>query len=208
MPRMPLPEKVAPSKTALIVVDMQNDYCHPQGSLAQRGYSTEASEAIVPTLNGLIDAAHAAGTPIIFIQTIHTEATDSAAWLERSNHSASICRPGSFGIEFFGVTPQPQDTIVNKHRYSAFIGTRLDQVLRALKVETLIMTGVATNVCVESTARDGFMLDYHIVFLSDCTATSHAEAHEATLANINRHFGVVATAEEVINAWTRVPELV
>ncbi|MDX2272270.1 MAG: isochorismatase family cysteine hydrolase [Cyanobacteriota bacterium] len=208
MPKMPLPEKVAPHKTALIVVDMQNDYCHPEGSLGQRGYSTEASQAIVPALNGLIEAARQSGVSIIFIQTIHTDATDSDVWLERSHHSRSICRPGSFGAEFFGVKPQPQDLIIHKHRYSAFIGTRLDQVLRRLKVETLIMTGVATNVCVESTARDGFMLDYHIVFLSDCTATSHADAHAATLANINRHFGVVATAEEVINAWTRLPILV
>lgn len=208
MPKLPLPEKVAPATTALIVVDMQNDYCHPQGTLSQRGYDTSSSEAILPTLQTLIEAARASGVLIVFIQTLHTKATDSAVWLERSDHSANICRPGSFGADFFGVSPQPSDIIVNKHRYSGFIGTRLDQVLRSHRIETLIMTGVATNVCVESTARDGFMLDYHIVFTSDGTATSRPEAHESTLENIRRHFGVVVTAQEVIAAWTRIPSLV
>ncbi len=208
MPKLPLPEKVAPAKTALIVVDMQNDYCHPEGTLSQRGYDTTASEAMVPKLQTLIEKARASDVLVVFIQTLHTVATDSPVWLERSNHSTSICRPDTFGADFFGVSPQPSDIIVTKHRYSAFIGTRLDQILRGHRIDTLIMSGVATNVCVESTARDGFMLDYHIVFLSDCTATSRPEAHAATLDNIQRHFGVVVQAEEVIDAWTRVPSLV
>ncbi|GAB4376420.1 MAG: cysteine hydrolase [Elainellaceae cyanobacterium] len=205
MPRMSLVDKVSPDRAALIVVDMQNDYCHPEGCLGQRGYDTSMSEAMTPTLSNLILEARSVGIPIIFIQTIHTEATDSPAWLERSDHSNSICRLGTFGADFYGVSPQAGDIVVNKHRYSAFIGTRLDQVLRSLKRETIIMTGVATNVCVESTARDGFMLDYYVVFMADCTASSNEMAHHATLENIGRHFGVVATAEEVIAAWSKQP---
>jgi ureidoacrylate peracid hydrolase len=70
------------------------------------------------------------------------------------------------------------------------------------------MTGVGTNVCVESTARDGFMLDYNIVFLSDCTATGKVEAHEATLANMRNHFGIVATSDEVLAVWrAKIPAM-
>ncbi len=88
-----------------------------------------------------------------------------------------------------------------KHRYSAFVGTRLESVLHTLGIKTLIMTGVGTNVCVESTARDGFMRDFNIVFLSDCTATSTQEFHDATLANIKLFFGVVATSDDVLATW-------
>ena len=80
-------------------------------------------------------------------------------------------------------------------------GHELGPLLRAQGVENLILTGVTTNVCVESTARDGYMLDYHIVLVSDCTASYSDEPHQATLANIRRAFGRVATAEEISSAW-------
>jgi ureidoacrylate peracid hydrolase len=96
---------------------------------------------------------------------------------------------------------------VIKHRYSAFINTRLESVLRTLKVENLIMTGVSTNVCVESTARQGYMLDYNIVFLSDCTAAYSQEEHDGALYNMRSHFGVVATADDVIALWETQPAL-
>ena len=102
-------------------------------------------------------------------------------------------------------SPSRNEPIVNKQRYSAFWGTRLDSILRTLKRETLILAGVATNVCVESTARDGVFLDYHVVFLSDCTASGDGPAaDEATLENMRRHFGRVATAAEVVACWQRV----
>jgi ureidoacrylate peracid hydrolase len=100
------------------------------------------------------------------------------------------------------VEPLPDEPIVNKQRYSAFWGTRLDSILRTLKRDTLIVTGVATNVCVESTARDGCFLDYYVVFLSDCSATGDGTAaHEATLENMRRHFGLVTSADEVVRCW-------
>lgn len=86
---------------------------------------------------------------------------------------------GELGAEFYEVSPLPEEIIVNKHRYSAFINTRLDSVLRSLRIETLIMTGVSTNVCVESTARDGFMLDYQIVMVQDACASYSRAAHDA-----------------------------
>ena len=99
------------------------------------------------------------------------------------------------------VEPADGDEVIVKHRYSAFIGTELDTLLRTQGVENLIFAGVTTNVCVESTARDGYMLDYHIVVVEDCTASYSEEPHLATLANIRRAFGRVATAEEITSVW-------
>jgi ureidoacrylate peracid hydrolase len=91
--------------------------------------------------------------------------------------------------------------VLTKHRYSAFKDTELNALLRAQRVENLIMAGITSNVCVESTARDAYMLDYHVVFLSDASATYQADAHLATLANIRRAFGIVAETDEVADAW-------
>ena len=111
-----------------------------------------------------------------------------------------ICRPNTWGMDFYQLEPRPNEFIVNKHRYSAFVGTKLDSVLRTLKIDTLLMCGVATNVCVESTARDGYMLDYNILFMEDCCAAFSKKAHNMTVDNINNYFGYAITTDQV-NQW-------
>jgi ureidoacrylate peracid hydrolase len=202
----PLAELVVPKKSAVIVVDVQNDYCHPDGALGKIGQPTAAAMAMIPNLQTLLTAARANQTPVIFLQTIHTAATDSASWTWRNaGNLGGLCRTDTWGADFTEVRPLPDEPVVIKHRYSGFVNTRLDSVLRTLKIENLIMTGVSTNVCVESTARHGYMLDYHIVFLSDCTAAYSPEEHEGALYNMRTHFGVVATSADVIAAWTPTP---
>jgi ureidoacrylate peracid hydrolase len=203
-----LPELITPSKTAVIVVDVQNDFCHADGALAKTGAPTAAAMEMIPNLQRLLAGARAAGAPVIFIQTIHEHATDSEAWTWRLAGAVSTCcRKDTWGAEFTEVAPVGDEPVVVKHRYSAFINTRLESVLRTLKVENLIMTGVSTNVCVESTARQGYMLDYNIVFLSDCTAAYSQEEHEGALYNMRSHFGIVATADDVIAQWKTAPAL-
>ncbi len=203
-----LSQLIEPSRTAVVVVDVQNDFCRPEGTLGTSGAPTAAALAMIPTLQKLLAAARENGTHVIFVQTIHESATDSDAWTSRSSGKvAATCRKNTWGAEFTGVAPLPDEPVVTKHRYSAFINTRLDSVLRTLKVENLIMTGVSTNVCVESTARQGFMMDYNIVFLGDCTAAYSQAEHDGALKNIEKHFGVVATADEVIGAWKAMQAL-
>jgi ureidoacrylate peracid hydrolase len=203
-----LPEVTIPAKTAIIVVDVQNDFCSPDGALGKAGQPTQAALDMIPNLQRLLTAARAAKAPVIFIQTIHEDATDSEAWVGRmAGKSASICRKNTWGAEFTEVAPVPGEPVVIKHRYSAFINTRLDSILRTFKVENLIMTGVSTNVCVESTARQGYMLDYNIVFLSDCTAAYSQEEHDMALYNMKSHFGLVAKADDVIAIWKQTPAL-
>jgi ureidoacrylate peracid hydrolase len=203
-----LPELIRPAQTAVLVVDVQNDFCRAEGALGQAGQPTGAATDMLPNLHALLAAARAAGTHVIFIQTIHEAATDSEAWTWRlRGEVGGCCRKNTWGAEFTEVAPLPDEPVVIKHRYSAFINTRLDSVLRTLKVENLIMTGVSTNICVESTARQGFMLDYNIVFMSDCTAAYSTEEHEGTLYNMRAHFGVVATSGEVIAAWNTAAAL-
>lgn len=197
--------------TAIVVVDMQHDFCSPDGACGKAGLNVDSIQAMLPQMRGFLAGAREAGAQIIFIQCIHENATDSEVWMfRREGKSGDICRKGTWGADFVGegIAPRGEEPVVIKHRYSAFIGTRLEAVLRTLGIKTLVMTGVGTNVCVESTARDGYMLDYHIVFLSDCTATaSPGIAHEATLQNMRDHFGTVATSGDVLAVWGAKPVL-
>ena len=93
---------------------------------------------------------------------------------------------------------------MTKHRYSAFHGTNLDVILRTNGIKSLIMTRLSTNICVDSTARDGFMRDYYIVFLSDCTEGTSLEEHQSTLRTMSMFFGEVTTSEEVMKAWAKI----
>jgi ureidoacrylate peracid hydrolase len=180
----------------------KNDFCDPDGAAGRGGKDTAAAMAMIPRLQRFLDAARAHGTNIIFIQTIHEPSTDSEAWVgRRSNPDARNCLKGTWGAEFTGIVPQPHEPVVIKHRYSAFLNTRLDSVLRTLKVENLIVLGVATNVCVESTSRHGYMLDYNVVLVPDCSAAYDQAAHDMTVLVHTKYFGSVASSDAVIASW-------
>ncbi|ACT01707.1 cysteine hydrolase family protein [Paenibacillus sp. JDR-2] len=197
---------------AVIVVDVQNDYCHPEGAIAKTGIDVSAAGKMIPELQALLDSAREHGVPVIFLQTNHEKATDSEVWVSRFEDGVNpICHTGSWGAEFFSVSPAETDIIVKKHRYSGFIHTRLESVLQTLKIETLIMTGVSTNLCVESTARDGFMRDYHIILMKDACAAFSQEEHDMTVKTVDTYFGMAASTTDVISYWkhhaNRTPQL-
>jgi nicotinamidase-related amidase len=209
---MDLPELVAPRHTALIVVDMQNDFCSSEGSLAASGSDPGLIQAMAPRLQRLLEAARQIRLPIVHVRTEHSAWTNSASWLGRMRgRRRVVCSPGSWGAEYYaGFEPRSDDArepgghefVVTKHRYSGFVGTELDLILRSHGIRSVIMTGEATNVCVESTARDAFMRDYWVAFVSDCTATTVQAAHDATLYTMGKHFATVVTGEEVMAVWS------
>jgi ureidoacrylate peracid hydrolase len=208
-----LPFRYDPAHAALIVVDVQNDFCHPEGSLGKIGSDTSAAVAMVPRLLKLIDEARAASMPVIFIQTIHDETNDSPQWLNRhsddpdNTRSGITCRTGSWGGEFYEVAPLADENVVIKYRYSAFIGTNLDIVLTTLGVRSLIFTGVATEVCVESSVRDGLFAEYYVTLVEDCAASYSQEAHDASVRVVGKNFGTVVTSEQLASIWKLAPAL-
>jgi len=203
-----LAEKVDPQHTAVIVVDVQNDFCAPGGGLAALGVDMSMIDACVPRIQRLVAAAREAGAPVIHIRTHHHAGVESAPYMEvrhrRSPDRPRWCEPGTWGAEFYEVLPRDDEQVVSKHRYSGFIGTDLDLILRSLEIKSLIMVGVASNNCVEATARDGFMHDYYVVFVDDCTAATNAEIHRATLWNMENLYGVVVQSDEVIVTWDAI----
>lgn len=198
------PERVDPARTRLLVIDVQNDFCAEGGWFDRHGNDLTLIHQAVDRLVRFLDVARAVGMSPIFVRAIYDRIYLSPPMLERHARTGlgiEHCQSGTWGAEFFRVAPRPDELVITKHRYSAFVDTELNALLRAQRVENLIVAGITSNVCVESTARDAYMLDYHVVFLSDGSATYQAEAHEATLANIRRAFGIVAGIPEVTEAW-------
>jgi ureidoacrylate peracid hydrolase len=199
-----------PGSAALVVVDVQNDFCSPAGSLPSAyGFDLRYVEAMLPRLRRLIDAARASGVPVIFVRTVHDESNDTPAWLGRlgdgsqRSRTAATCRTGGWGAEFCGVAPQPGDHIVTKHRFSAFVGTNLAITLHSLGVRSVLFTGVATEVCVESSLRDGLFHDFYVTLVEDCAASYSQKAHDAAVDVVGKHFGLVTTSDELIDLWDR-----
>ena len=201
-----LKQLVDPQKTALLIIDMQNDYCHMEGACGRAGSDTSSVGAIVSPLNNLIENARRVNLKIIFVRTIHDEWTDSSAIrsLPRDEEwSNELCRPDTWGAEFFGVSPQRGDYIITKHRNSAFINTSLDLVLRSIGMKTIIVTGVSIHICVECTVRDGFQYDYFPIVPADCTDSGRSDSQilDSALDRIDGRWGKVVTSSEIVQAW-------
>jgi len=209
-----LEDKTHPARAALVTVDVQNDFCHERGFLGALGAPMGLIQAMVPRLRRLLDAARSRGVPVIHVISHHDEEYASPVVTEqklrhglpmeldgRPLKDAPYCLKGTWGAELYGIDARPGEEIIVKHRYSAFRGTNLDVVLRSRGIQTVILTGVATNACVESTGRDAYMHDYYLVFVDDATATTSQAAHDATLTNIDQFFGEVANSDAIMRAW-------
>jgi ureidoacrylate peracid hydrolase len=201
-----LPERLAPAHTALIVVDMQNDFCAPGGYVANLGRDVGACGTIVPAVNALVDGARRNGVPVIWLMAEYEDADIPAPMLAKKLEmgvSAISCARGSWGAAPFGVSPLPDEPVVVKHCYSGFVGTDLEAQLAARDIATLVFAGVQTNVCVDSTLRDGHSLGHYIVVAGDAVASHMPAAHAATLDNVRFLFGDVADSAAIVAAWSR-----
>lgn len=193
---------VSETKCAVVVVDVQNDFCHPEGVFGRRGADLTAVGLMMSKLNLLLDAARERNLPVVFVQNVEDEATDSDAWCHRPDGGEDIanegvCRRGSWGGEIFGSGPRPGEAVVEKHRFSAFLGTGLDDLLREQGVNTVVLCGVATNVCVDTTAREAAMRDYNVIVAHDACGAFNPRLHENTLDNIRMFVGKVAGTAEI-----------
>lgn len=214
VPLQTLAEKVEPAHTALLVVDMMNAFCSPDGHAAKVGRNIAECQVVAARLPAFLDDARKAGVLVIFVRNVYsTEANFylSDVWLDHAERKRAgrgsrepICEPGSWSGEFFGdVQPQSNDPVVVKHRYSAFHNTDLETILRANGIRSIVLTGVVTNVCVETTAREGYVRDYYVVVPEDATGAYAADDKAASLRNIDRFFGTVTTIAELRALWKR-----
>ena len=196
-------DSLDPATTALVVIDMQNVWVK-QGMPAYSPYC----EAIVPNINRLAAATRGAGGKVYWVRAIYGDdapRTWSAYmdFLDRGQMEDMLqaLTDGNEGAALWhDLDIQPEDEITIKRRFSALIqgSSDLGERLTAAGIDTLIVTGTATNVCCESTARDAFMLNYRTLMVSDANATSSDEAHNASLNALFNRFADVFTTDEVV----------
>ncbi len=203
-------DRIDPASTALVVIDVQNDFALPQGVCGIVGDDISPVAPMIDRLKILIAAARDANLLIVFLRTIYDEVVLSPTLAEqyaRRGYPNSICLSGTHGAEFVdGIAPRdaPNEIVLTKHRYSAFWGSSIDLYLRTNGIRTLVLTGIATEVCVESTARDAFFRDYQVVVTADCVGCYSEERQNASLAVLARSFGIVTSSAGIIAAWQRL----
>jgi len=182
-----------PSKSALLVIDMQKFFLDPESPTFTCG-----GLAIIDNLKSLIDAYRRKELPVIFTCHVHDPKGIDAGimkwWWE------GMCIENSPESKVIDeIAPREGEKIIYKHRYSAFYNTDLETYLRGLKVEDLVVTGIMTNMCCESTARDAYYRDYRVFFLADATGSINEEMHIASLLNLALGFAYVTHTQEILN---------
>lgn len=189
--------------SALLIIDMQNAFIHPEGSLAKMGLDTSRSSIVIEPIKKLKQEFKRQNRPVIYIQHTHRpDGTDGGmvAKVFPPIMGLGHCFDGTWDAEITeALKPDHDDYIVKKHRYSAFYHTQLEEVLRGLKIEQLVVTGIATNVCVESTVRDAFYRDYNVFVPREATASFTEEAEKGSFGNFEFAFARVTTVDEMIN---------
>jgi ureidoacrylate peracid hydrolase len=195
------------SNTAVLVIDMQNGFCDPDGSLPSAGFGLPNMEAVVAENAALLAAARAAGLPVIY--TRHVFRDDLVDVPARVRGSLPVEPPplvrGSWDADVIDeLEPVAADKIIDKNRYDAFLYTDLEVVLRAMGVHRLLVTGVVTSVCVESTVRSAEQRDFEVFVASDCTSAQDG-AHEPALAAMAAVFATVGNWRELLDALLAQP---
>ncbi len=198
-------------RTAHIVVDLQNGFMAP-GQVAEIGHARD----IVPNVNRISAALREAGGLVVYIQNTFDQ-TAVQTWSTFFDHFCSPARrarmiaaftPGSDGHALWpGLDVRPQDLAVPKRRFGAFApgASDLHAILQARGVDTLIVTGTATQVCCESTARDAMMLNYKVFFIADGNASFTDDEHNATLSAMAHTFCDVVDTETMVSIITNAP---
>ncbi len=208
-----LEEQVKPEHTALIIVDPQNDFCASDGVAARlMGWDVSRIQSAVQRLNPFIQKARETGLMIVWTKSLVAADRARPSYRARSlirratTRNIAVVKEGSDGADWYSevTKPIPDEYVVTKWHYDAFADTNLDLLLSSKGIKTLLVTGFSTNVCVETTARHGYIKGYYIVLVSDCTDAPTQQEYEPTVHNIRTYFGKVATSVEILKIWEAI----
>jgi nicotinamidase-related amidase len=199
------PQWVSPARTALLVIDIQADFAAPDGTMARQGADMTAIAPAVAQAQALVAAARGAHVPCIFSRAVtapHLETpVEREAKARRGDHGPGLCCEGTPGAAFMAPLPLDGDLVVTKHRYSVFAGTHLAERLKERSIDTLVLCGLTTECCVQSSAWDGFERDFHVVIAVDAVAAYQPALHQAALLALELNGAMLAETAELAGAW-------
>lgn len=223
LPARPEAVPLVARETALIVVDMQNAYASPGGYLDIAGFDIGGAAGVIEQIKVAAEAARAAGVQVVYFQNgwdpdyVEAGGEGSPNWWksnalktmrEKPELDGTLLAKGGWDYQLVeALTPHKGDIVIQKPRYSAFFNTPLDSMLRARGIRNLIFCGIASNVCVESTLRDAFHLEYFSVMLEDAVhQAGPAFLQEATVYNVEKFFGWVSTTADFRGSISQAPD--
>ncbi len=195
VPLQALGALAGPERTAVVLVDVQ------------RGFTAlplfPPIDGVLGNLRRFLDEARAIGVPVVVVRIVVPPELSSAVWRRQFPRlDPAWLAPGTRNADYEpGFEPREGDVVVTKPRYSAFVGTALEAILRARDVRTVVAAGLTTDVCVGSTVRDAFQRDFHVMTLADCCAEMTQARHEAALATLADNFGTVCASSELLECW-------
>lgn len=197
------------TNTAVVCVDLQNDFCHPDGAFARGGLRVPDRSSLVANVNRITAAARGAGARVVWVRMVYASADDVGLLAERgpgiANHAL---RAGTWGAELLDdLQVEDRDSEVTKTRFSAFYRTDLEESLRRSRTRHLVVTGVRTDFCVESTVRDAFFRDFRVTVVTDAVSgySDRFQAyHDNSLQAMGTVFADLAATEDVLQ-WSAAP---
>ena len=223
LPARPEPLRVSVEETAIVVIDMQNAYASQGGYVDLAGFDISGAAGTIGQIAKVLATGRQAGVLIVYLQNgwdpdyVEAGGPGSPNWHKsnalktmrrRPELSGQLLARGGWDYELVdALKPQPGDITLHKTRYSAFFNSQLDSALRARGIRNIVFVGIATNVCVESTLRDGFHLEYFGVMLEDATHHLGPEAmQQATVYNVEKFFGWVSTVADFCGSFGQSPK--
>lgn len=195
------------ARTALLVIDMQNAFCAPEGSMTKMGKDTSMCIAAVSPCKRLVDGAHQVGVPVIYTRIVYRPDYADRGTIPHEIRPAlknlMACVQETWDAELVSTfAPQARDHVFDKNRPSAFYNCGMETALRYLDISTLVVCGVTTNICVESTVRDAGQRDYRTFVVADATGELERDRHEAALKSMSYFFAHTVTVTDVLAAWS------
>lgn len=202
----PITFDINPDETALLVIDMQNGFASPEGTLGKAGLDISMTRSIIPNIQRLVDAAREAGIHVFWSRQVHypddrtREQRRIPGHLSRGAGRSLLCARGTWDAEIVDeLQPyiRPEDDIIQKHRASCFYSTNLEAELRIHGIHVLLVTGTTASFCVDSTIREAYARDYDVIVPGDAISDTEAEATRAVLRSTERFHGFVTSTAEL-----------
>jgi biuret amidohydrolase len=205
--RAELAAMIEPARTALLVIDVQNDFVATEGAMGLAGVDLSGLVPALERINSVIAAARAAKATVGFVRVVTRPETDSDALkllMARKGlppESVALCRDGTPGADYYHVRPLPGDLEIRKTLFSSFVGTRLEEQLRERGIDTLVVVGFTTECCVDCTVRDAFHLNFNVFIVVDACAAYSTDFHYGALSALSANCALLVESGAVAAAW-------
>lgn len=197
---------IDPARTALVVVDIQIDFAAPEGLLGRVGVDLSEAAVAIDRCEQLVAAARGAGATVALMRVVTRPETDSRAlrtlMMRRGRAGGeAICRADEIGADYYRIFPEPGDIEIQKLLYNSFHATDFEEQLRARGIDTLVVCGLSTDCCVDSTAREAFHRDFDVFVVSDACAAYEPGLHESSLSAMEKNCVLLVTTDAVETVW-------